>query len=155
MVSTSQIQWEQGDATNPEDVQRIMAEGGFTGVVHAIGTRASNHFSVSVSWGCIAYEAFCLCALSRSSRPSGSLDSTSTFANDRIHAGMLLEGDLNQFASGSGSVPSAGATYDDITRKVVIKCLLFWLYHCTTSPAVAGHGFLGLVKEIRERKEGY
>ena len=34
-----------------------------------------------------------------------------------IHAvGMLLESDLNAIASGSGSIPSPGAKYDDITR---------------------------------------
>jgi len=32
-----QITWEQGDATKAEDVQRVVAAGGFTGVVHAIG----------------------------------------------------------------------------------------------------------------------
>ena len=35
-----------------------------------------------------------------------------------VHAvGMLLASDLNAYASGSGSVPSAGSTYDDVTRK--------------------------------------
>mmetsp|Transcript_33052 Transcript_33052/g.52968 ORF Transcript_33052/g.52968 Transcript_33052/m.52968 type:complete len:229 (-) Transcript_33052:69-755(-) len=34
-----------------------------------------------------------------------------------IHAvGMLLTSDLNALASGSGSMPNAGATYDDVTR---------------------------------------
>jgi nucleoside-diphosphate-sugar epimerase len=54
-------------------VQRVIADGGFTGVVHAIG--------------------------------------------------MLFEGDLNKFASGSGSIPSAGATYDDITRQTAFNAI--------------------------------
>merc|ERR1719183_1123410 len=36
---------------------------------------------------------------------------------------MLFEGDLNKFASGSGSIPAAGATYDDITRKTAFNAM--------------------------------
>lgn len=35
-----------------------------------------------------------------------------------VHAvGMLFAGSLNRFASGSGSVPDPGTTYDKITRQ--------------------------------------
>lgn len=35
-----------------------------------------------------------------------------------VHAvGMLFAGSLNRFASGSGSVPNPGTTYDMITRQ--------------------------------------
>jgi len=73
LAGLTQITWEQGDATKAEDVQNVLAAGGFTGVVHAIG--------------------------------------------------MLFEGDLNKFASGSGSIPSEGATYDDITRKTAFNAM--------------------------------
>jgi len=73
LAGQAQIKWEQGDATKTEDVQRVVAEGGYTGIVHAIG--------------------------------------------------MLFEGDLNKFASGSGSIPAAGATYDDITRKTAFNAM--------------------------------
>jgi nucleoside-diphosphate-sugar epimerase len=36
---------------------------------------------------------------------------------------MLFEGDINKFASGSGSVPSPGSTYDDITRKTALNAI--------------------------------
>jgi hypothetical protein len=37
-----------------------------------------------------------------------------------VHAiGMLLDNKLNRFASGSGSVPDEGATYDRVTRATV------------------------------------
>lgn len=53
------------------------------------------------------------------SRPSIFPDVASLHLDDFLIAvGMLFEGDLNKFASGSGSIPAAGATYDDITRKV-------------------------------------
>jgi nucleoside-diphosphate-sugar epimerase len=34
--------------------------------------------------------------------------------------GMLLEGDFNKFASGSGSVPTPGTTYDQVTRQTAL-----------------------------------
>ena len=41
-----------------------------------------------------------------------------------VHAlGMLFEGDANRFASGSGSVPAPGATYDMITRQTAFNAL--------------------------------
>jgi len=73
LAGKSQVTWVQGDATKPEDVQRVVADGGFTGIVHAIG--------------------------------------------------MLFEGDLNKFASGSGSIPSEGSTYDDITRQTAFNAI--------------------------------
>lgn len=73
LASEARITWKQGDATKAEDVQRVAAEGGFTGVVHAIG--------------------------------------------------MLFEGELNKFASGSGSIPSEGVTYDDITRRTAFNAM--------------------------------
>ena len=73
IAGQTQVTWVQGDATKAEDVQRVMSEGDFTGVVHAIG--------------------------------------------------MLFEGDLNKFASGSGSIPSEGSTYDDITRKTAFNAM--------------------------------
>ena len=39
-----------------------------------------------------------------------------------VHAvGMLLASDLNAIASGSGSTPNPGATYDDVTRKTAVN----------------------------------
>jgi len=73
LAGESRIQWKQGDATKPEDVQRVLEEGGFSGVVHAIG--------------------------------------------------MLFEGEMNKLASGSGSIPDDGVTYDDITRKTAFNAL--------------------------------
>ena len=73
LAGVNQIRWVQGDATKAEDVQRVVSEGDFTGVVHAIG--------------------------------------------------MLFEGELNKFASGSGSIPSAGSTYDDITRQTAFNAM--------------------------------
>ncbi len=41
-----------------------------------------------------------------------------------IHAvGMLFEGESNKFASGSGSIPTPGSTYDDVTRKTALNAL--------------------------------
>jgi len=57
----------------------------------------------------------CLCVPSARSVLRGF---AATVYNDLLAVGMLFEGDLNKFASGSGSIPAAGATYDDITRKV-------------------------------------
>jgi NADPH:quinone reductase-like Zn-dependent oxidoreductase len=36
-ATTKGVSWRSGDAAKPEDVEKIMAEGGFTGVIHAIG----------------------------------------------------------------------------------------------------------------------
>lgn len=39
-----------------------------------------------------------------------------------VHAvGMLLANDLNRFASGSGSVPRPGTTYDQVTRQTALS----------------------------------
>jgi NAD(P)-dependent dehydrogenase (short-subunit alcohol dehydrogenase family) len=41
-----------------------------------------------------------------------------------IHAiGMLLESDLNKFASGSGSVPRKGSTFDEVTRQTAFNAI--------------------------------
>ena len=59
------VDWRAGDVVaDPDVVERILAEGGFDGVMHTIG--------------------------------------------------MLLEGEANKFASGSGSVPTPGSTYDQV-----------------------------------------
>eukprot|EP00976_Prorocentrum_cordatum_P109456 1195023-Prorocentrum_minimum.AAC.3 len=59
------VDWRAGDVVaDPDVVERILAEGGFDGVMHTIG--------------------------------------------------MLLEGEANKFASGSGSVPTPGSTYDQL-----------------------------------------
>lgn len=34
---------------------------------------------------------------------------------------MLLESDLNRFASGSGSVPAPGSTFDEVTRQTALN----------------------------------
>lgn len=61
------VTWLQGDATDPAVLHRVIKEGEYDGVVHAVG--------------------------------------------------MLFAGSLNKFASGSGSVPDPGTTYDKITRQ--------------------------------------
>lgn len=39
-----------------------------------------------------------------------------------VHAiGMLFAGSINRFASGSGSIPDPGTTYDKITRQTVFS----------------------------------
>ena len=51
LASEARITWKQGDATKAEDVQRVAAEGGFTGVVHAIGMLSEgelNKFGVGI-----------------------------------------------------------------------------------------------------------
>ncbi|KAG5178881.1 hypothetical protein JKP88DRAFT_328170 [Tribonema minus] len=63
------ITWLEGDASDAGTVARVVQEGEFDAVVHAIG--------------------------------------------------MLLDNSLNRFASGSGSVPGEGATYDQVTRQTV------------------------------------
>jgi NAD dependent epimerase/dehydratase family len=41
-----------------------------------------------------------------------------------IHAiGMLLESDLNKFASGSGSKPRKGSTFDEVTRQTAFNAI--------------------------------
>jgi NAD(P)-dependent dehydrogenase (short-subunit alcohol dehydrogenase family) len=41
-----------------------------------------------------------------------------------VHAiGMLLESDLNKFASGSGSVPRKGSTFDEVTRQTAFNAI--------------------------------
>lgn len=67
------VDWRKGNAVDPSLVPTILSEGGFTGVVHAVG--------------------------------------------------MLFEGDINRLASGSGSVPTPGSTYDDVTRKTALNAL--------------------------------
>ena len=67
------VDWRKGNAVDPSLAPTILSEGGFTGVVHAVG--------------------------------------------------MLFEGDINRLASGSGSVPSPGSTYDDVTRKTALNAL--------------------------------
>jgi len=58
-----------------------------------------------------------------------------------VHAiGMLLESDLNQYASGSGSVPRPGTTYDDITRKTALN-----LIRAFTESKASGSGAGGAV----------
>ncbi len=69
----SNVEWRTGNAVDPAVVPAILAEGGFSGVIHAVG--------------------------------------------------MLFEGDLNRLASGSGSVPTPGSTYDDVTRKTALNAL--------------------------------
>eukprot|EP00903_Cladosiphon_okamuranus_P016349 g15077.t1 len=56
-----------GDATDPDVLTKVISDGNFDGVVHAVG--------------------------------------------------MLFAGSLNRYASGSGSVPNPGTTYDKITRQ--------------------------------------
>lgn len=52
-----------------------------------------------------------LCDLTKRSDATGDYDGV-------VHAvGMLFAGSLNRFASGSGSVPDPGTTYDKITRQ--------------------------------------
>ena len=67
------VDWREGNAADLGTVDAILGEGGFTGVVHAIG--------------------------------------------------MLFESDINRFASGSGSIPTAGSTYDLITRQTAINAI--------------------------------
>ena len=68
------VDWRAGDLVeNPETIREILSEGGFVGVVHAVG--------------------------------------------------MLLASDLNAMASGSGSVPSPGATYDAVTRATAFSAI--------------------------------
>uniref|UniRef100_A0A7S0QX38 NAD-dependent epimerase/dehydratase domain-containing protein n=1 Tax=Pyramimonas obovata TaxID=1411642 RepID=A0A7S0QX38_9CHLO len=65
------VDWRKGDVVaDPAIVAHILSEGGFDGVMHAIG--------------------------------------------------MLLESDANKFASGSGSVPTPGSTYDQVTRQTAL-----------------------------------
>ncbi|EKX31892.1 hypothetical protein GUITHDRAFT_82733 [Guillardia theta CCMP2712] len=71
--AASKIAWRKGDATKKADIEKVMEEGGFTAVVHAIG--------------------------------------------------MLFETELNKYASGSGSVPRAGSTYDEITRQTAFNAM--------------------------------
>jgi len=61
------VDWRVGDVTKEEVVKEVLSEGGFTGMVHAVG--------------------------------------------------ILFETDMNKFASGSGSIPAPGTTYDLITRQ--------------------------------------
>lgn len=60
-----------------------------------------------------------------------------------VHAiGMLLESDLNRFASGSGSVPAAGSTFDEITRQTALNAAAAaadFLTRCVQA-ASAAHG---------------
>ena len=72
-IGAGSVEWRAGNAIDPTVVPAILAEGGFTGVIHAVG--------------------------------------------------MLFEGDLNRLASGSGSVPTPGSTYDDVTRKTALNAL--------------------------------
>ncbi|CAM9399741.1 unnamed protein product [Ascophyllum nodosum] len=66
-ATTTGVTFLEGDATDPEFLQRVIKEGNYDGVVHAVG--------------------------------------------------MLFASSLNRFASGSGSVPGPGTTYDKITRQ--------------------------------------
>jgi len=76
--SLKQVDWRCGDVVkNPEVLSRILKEGGFYAVVHAIG--------------------------------------------------MLLESDLNKFASGSGSIPDPGTTFDMLTRQTAFAASSAWV----------------------------
>ena len=86
------VDWRDGDATDPAVVDGVLAEGGFTAVVHAIG--------------------------------------------------MLLANDLNRFASGSGSVPSPGATYDAVTRQTALAAAAAAAEHCVRTSAEAPPPFV-------------
>eukprot|EP00192_Tetraselmis_astigmatica_P013955 CAMPEP_0117664794 /NCGR_PEP_ID=MMETSP0804-20121206/9431_1 /TAXON_ID=1074897 /ORGANISM="Tetraselmis astigmatica, Strain CCMP880" /LENGTH=312 /DNA_ID=CAMNT_0005472093 /DNA_START=607 /DNA_END=1545 /DNA_ORIENTATION=+ len=45
-----------------------------------------------------------------------------------VHAvGMLLESDANALASGSGSVPATGTTYDQLTRETALRAAEAWM----------------------------
>ena len=81
------VEWRAGDATDPATSRAILAEGGFTAVVHAVG--------------------------------------------------MLLASDLNAYASGSGSVPSPGATYDAVTRQTCSAAAAAAAELCAAGPAAA------------------
>jgi len=35
------VTWRTGDATNPEEVAKVLAEGGFSAMIHAIGAALS------------------------------------------------------------------------------------------------------------------
>ncbi len=76
----AEVDWRTGDATDPDVITRVLAEGGFSGVMHAIG--------------------------------------------------MLLDNDFNKYASGSGSVPSPGATYDAVTRQTCLAAAAAAAEHC-------------------------
>jgi nucleoside-diphosphate-sugar epimerase len=82
------VDWRSGDATDPETAKAILAEGGFTAVVHAVG--------------------------------------------------MLLANDLNAYASGSGSVPSPGATYDAVTRQTCSAAAAAAAELCVAPPGASG-----------------
>jgi len=57
-----------------------------------------------------------------------------------IHAvGMLLDNELNSFASGSGSVPDEGSTYDQVTRQTCVNALTA-LERARPGPALAKAG---------------
>lgn len=63
-----------------------------------------------------------------------------------IHAvGMLLASDINALASGSGSKPSPGATYDDVTRVTALNAADAAARLCTAVPNAdtAGGGGTG------------
>ena len=40
-ATTKGVTWRTGDAAKPEEVEKVLAEGGFTGVIHAIGSTLS------------------------------------------------------------------------------------------------------------------
>lgn len=64
------VDWRTGDVTQPGVTRALLAEGGFSALVHAVG--------------------------------------------------LLFEGGSNRLVSGSGSVPSPGATYDAVTRRSAV-----------------------------------
>ncbi|KAK3276243.1 hypothetical protein CYMTET_15673 [Cymbomonas tetramitiformis] len=80
------VDWRQGDVVeDPSVVARVLEEGGFDAVVHAIG--------------------------------------------------MLLASDLNKVASGSGSVPSPGSTYDQVTRQTAFAAVSAFAEASTSMPS--------------------
>ena len=79
------VDYRQGDARNPDAVANILAEGGYTGIVHCVGLL---------------------------------FDSNSGL------------GELNKFASGSGSLLDSSSTYDAITRQTAFNAIEAAIDYC-------------------------
>lgn len=63
--------------------------------------------------------------------------------NAVVHAiGLLFEGDANKYVSGSGSVPSAGSTYDKVTRQTAQEAIAAAAELCAPGPAGGPPAFL-------------